>query len=198
MTDKRGAVPDSAVGPELLEKWALAHLERFASSAENLRRVLLRRVRRRQGLDADPAAVSEARQAIEALVARYRAAGLLDDAAYAAGRARTRINRGQSLRTIRAGLAGKGVAAADAAAAIDTLRQGMPDPELAAAAAFARRRRLGPFRQEAGDPQQRGRDLAAFGRAGFDRRTADTILACGGPDEVAALLDPDREPDNGG
>src|SRR2546430_14971891 len=31
---------DKSIGPALLEKWALGYLERFASSAENLRRAL--------------------------------------------------------------------------------------------------------------------------------------------------------------
>src|ERR1700733_10207389 len=39
------------VDEALIERWALAYLGRFASSAENLRRVLLRRARRRLGED---------------------------------------------------------------------------------------------------------------------------------------------------
>src|SRR5258708_19115108 len=67
-----------------LEKWALFYLERYASSAENLRRVLQRRVRRRLG--GDDEGVRTAGALIEALVARHRAAGLLYHAAYAARR----------------------------------------------------------------------------------------------------------------
>src|SRR4051794_36274222 len=59
---------------------------------------------------------------IDALVARYRETGLVNDAAYAAGRARSGLARGRSLRRIAAGLAAKGVGAADAAAAIAGLR----------------------------------------------------------------------------
>ena len=70
----------------LIERWALAYLGRFSSSAENLRRVLMRRVRRRLG--EDRAAALQAAPLIDGLVARYRETGLLDDAAYAAGRAR--------------------------------------------------------------------------------------------------------------
>src|SRR5712691_5579039 len=78
--------PEATIEPALIEEWALAYLGRYASSAENLRLVLLRRVARRIG----PAARLDdaARAVIDALVERYRMAGLLDDAAYAAGRAR--------------------------------------------------------------------------------------------------------------
>src|SRR5262249_54744303 len=145
----------------LIERWALAYLGRFASSSENLRRVLLRRARKRLADDRD--SVGAAAAVIDALVARYRASGLLDDAAYAAARARTRLRRGQPLRPIRAGLAAKGVGTEDATAAIDALRADGGDPDLAAAIAFARRRRLGPFRS--GAAATRDKELAAFARA---------------------------------
>jgi regulatory protein len=175
---------DAALDPALLERWALAYLGRFASSAENLRRVLLRRVRKR--LPDDRAAAESAAAAIDALVARYRASGLLDDAAYAAARARARLRRGQSLRTVRAALAAKGVAAADTAAAIDALGGEGGDPDLAAAVAFARRRRVGPYRRGAG-AGERDKELAAFARAGFTRAAAEAVLKCATPEEAEAL-----------
>jgi regulatory protein len=175
-----------AIGPDLLGKWALSYLERFSSSAENLRRVLRRRVRRRVG---DNEAVQRAAALIDELVERYRVSGLIDDAAYAAARARGRLARGEPLRRIAAGLAAKGVDAEDRAAALDALRETAPDPDLAAACAFARRRRLGPYRR---GPADRNRDLGSFARAGFGRREAEAVLGCADPDDVAALLAGDR------
>ena len=185
-TEPSGAAA-AEIDLRLLENWALFYLERYASSAENLRRVLRRRVWRRIGGAGDTAgeAVGAADALIDALVVRYRAAGLLDDAAYAAGRARQGLAQGRSLRRIAAGLAAKGVGAADAAAAVAALRDSAADPDLAAGCGFARRRRLGPFRI---GPQQRERELAAFARAGFGRRTAEAILACADETAVAALL----------
>jgi regulatory protein len=175
---------EKPINAALLEKWALSYLGRFASSAENLRRVLQRRARRRGG----PEAAQAAKPLVDALIERYRAAGLLDDAAYAAARARARSSRGEPLRRIAAGLAAKGVPAEERRAALDALREGEANPDLAAACAFARRRRLGPFRREPAMPQDRERALAAFARAGFGRREAEALLACADPDAVAALL----------
>jgi len=177
----------AAIGTALLEKWALGYLERFASSAENLRRLLERRARRRMR---DPEGLLEARALIDALVARYRDSGLIDDAAYAAARARGRLARGEPLRKIAAGLAAKGVDADDRATALAGLRETVPDPDLAAACAFARRRRLGPYRrgpahEQAGDHR---RELATFARAGFGRREAEAVLGCADRDAVEALL----------
>src|SRR5712691_9007107 len=164
--------PEATIEPALIEEWALSYLGRYASSAENLRRVLLRRVARRIG----PAARidDDARAAIDALVERYCAAGVIDDAAYAAGRARQGLARGRSLRRIAAGLAAKGIGTAEIAAALVGLRDADVDPEFAAACTFARRRRIGPFRREnRGSPAkaaaERRHELAAFARAGFAR-----------------------------
>jgi regulatory protein len=163
-------VEDSEIGPDLLEIWALHYLGRYASSAENLRRVLKRRVHRRS-----PDDVPAAAPLIDALVARYRESGLLDDAAYATARVHSLHRRGESMRAMRARLAAKGVAAADIAEAVSYLRATAPDPDLEAACAFARRRRLGPFRRAEAD---HARELGAFARAGFSRRVAEAVLAC--------------------
>jgi regulatory protein len=178
----------AAIDGALIERWALAYLGRFASSAENLRRVLLRRVRKRLPEDRD--AQAAAAVVIDGLVTRYRRSGLVDDAAYAAGRMRARLRRGQSLRTIRAGLAAKGVAADDAEVAIAALRHEGGDPDLASACAFARRRRVGPYRRtpaEDGDGV-REKELAAFARAGFSRAIAEAMLNCATPEEAEALM----------
>jgi regulatory protein len=172
----------------LIERWALHYLGRYASSAENLRRVLSRRARRR--LEDNREALAEARALIDALVARYCESGLVNDASYAGAQARSGLRRGKSLRTIRAGLAAKGVGADDAAAALDALREEGGDPDLAAACAFARRRRLGPYRRGAGD---RVKELGAFARAGFSREAAQAVLACADPDAAEALARGDAE-----
>ncbi len=176
---------ESEIGSDLLERWALNYLGRYASSAENLRRVLTRRVRRRA-----PEAVPAAGALIDALVTRYRESGLLDDAAYASARVQSLHRRGESMRAMRARLAAKGVPAADVANAVLGLRVAAPDPDLAAACVFARRRRLGPFRRAAAD---HARELGAFARAGFSRRVSEAVLAC--PD-IAAVEELARgEPD---
>jgi regulatory protein len=168
------------IAPELIERWALDYLGRYASSSENLRRVLHRRIRRRL-----PQAAPKSAATIEALINRYREAGLLDDAAYAAGRVGSLNRRGDSVRAIRSRLAAKGVPGKAVDDAISDLRATVPNPDLTAACAFARRRRLGPFRRAAAD---HARELAAFARAGFSRRVAEALLACTDIEMVEAVV----------
>jgi len=162
---------------ERLQKSTLAYLERYASSSENLRRVLMRRVAasaRLHGTDAD-----EAAGWVDELIARYLEAGLLDDRAFAEARVRSLRGRGESARLIRARLAQKGVAADDVAAALHTIDEDEGDGEDAewtAALTLARRRRLGPFRAEDKRAKNRERDLAALARAGFSYDLARRLI----------------------
>jgi regulatory protein len=158
---------------ELLNRWALDYLGRYASSTENLRRVLLRRVRRYGKEDAE--VVRRAAAMVDAVVERHCRSGILDDAAYAAHWSEALHRRGESRARIRARLVAKGVSGALVASALAALAGEAGDPDLAAACAFARRRRLGPYRAAGLD---RRRELAAFARAGFSRRVAEAVLAC--------------------
>ena len=180
--------PPRKATPGYLERAALFYLDRYATSADNLRQVLRRKVARSAWAHGGDPAAGEA--AVEALIARFLEAGLLDDARYAEGRARSLARRGQSLRGIRLRLRQKGVGEDEIAAALAGLRDEAGDPELAAALAYARRRRLGPFRAGAARAAQRERDLAALARRGFDPDLVLKVIDAESPDaledEIAA------------
>ena len=180
--------PPPPVSAERLERVALRYLERFSASAASLGRVLARRVERSaRDHGTDPA---EGARWIQALIERYLRSGLLDDAVYAEAKAGSLRRRGASARAIRGTLAAKGVDAETAAAALARADQdgGAPDTdpdtgygapdgaEEDAARAFAKRRRLGPFRPAARRAEQRNRDLAALGRAGFSYEIARRVI----------------------
>lgn len=173
------------VTPQHLENVALHYLARFATSAENLRRVLMRRVEtsaRHHGTDPE-----EGARWVDGLIRRYQGAGLLDDAAYAEARAADMLRRGVPLKGIRFRLAQKGVAGADIDKAVDVLAEDAPEPDLAAAVALARRRRLGPFAPPAARAERREKDLAALARAGFDYGTARRVIDAESVDDLAGL-----------
>ncbi len=171
----RGRRQPRKVSPDYLERAALHYLERYASSSANLRRLLTRKVdlsAKAHGTDPE-----EGRRWVEALVERFRSSGLLDDKAYAEMKASGLQRRGGSTRTIRMKLGAKGVDAdlIDAAlGGLEGAETGRAD--LAAAVAYARRRRLGPFRAEADRAGRRDKDLAALARAGFDYDTARQVV----------------------
>ena len=177
MTLRRPRKGPRPVTPELLEKAALHYVERYAGTAENLRRVLMRRVDRwAYTLGGDRGAGV---RWVEALVQRYVRSGLVDDKRYAGAAAESLRRRGASARRIRQKLAQKGVDADTAAAALAAADGTDAEAELAAAIKLSRKRRLGPF----GDPKTRRdrrlKELASLARAGFGYDICRRVIDAG-------------------
>lgn len=173
--------PQARTAPPVTAQWleraALHYLERYGASSEMLRRTLRRRVDKRaraRGEEAEPYL-----PLIEETVARAVRAGLVDDARFAATRLATLRRRGTSTRGAGAKLAAKGIdrtlIAATLAAEEEEAGESR-DHELEAARAYARRRRLGPFRPAADRAERRARDLAAMARAGFSIGLARDVI----------------------
>jgi regulatory protein len=102
----------------------------------------------------------------------------LNDEAFAETRVRSLSRRGGSRRQIAAKLAAAGVAQTTARQALTALEEEVPDAELAAAIAYAKRRRLGAFRARPDEtPERRRKDLMAMARAGFALDLARRALA---------------------
>ena len=161
-----------------LEEAALRYLERYASSAAGVRRVLMRRLRRAGRDEVEDGQAQDA--AIEAVIAKLTRLGLLDDRRYAEARASGLARRGASLFVIRRDLRSRGVARTQIEAAVSQLKDeagGNSDAvDRVAALALARRRRLGPFREPQVRAHYRDRDLAALGRAGFALEVARSVI----------------------
>jgi regulatory protein len=156
------------------------YLSRFASSIANFKAVMWRKIERR-GLP-ETISEAEARLWVERLAERFTALGLLDDEAFAQGRARSLLRRGRPSRRIQATLVAAGLAPEMAADAVGGLAEQTDDVDLDAALAFARRKRVGPYARSAAAPERRQKDLAAFARAGFSFQMARCILDMA-PDE---------------
>ena len=168
-TTPRRRLPRKATAA-YLERAALFHLQRYATTTAMLRRVLLRRAARSaRAHGTDPAA---GRAMVEALLERFARAGLLDDARFARARAESLLARGTSPRAIAFKLKARGVSPGEVRSALAALSDCREDPELEAAMALARRRRLGPF----GQGVAREREVAALLRAGFSWSVAKRVL----------------------
>ncbi len=157
------------ITPEYLQKAALYYLQRYASSREGLRQVLLRRLKRAR-LDKD----RQYLDMVDAAVENIQKKGLLDDQNFAWHRIKSMNSAGKSLRKIKASLQQKGVGEEDAETALQKLLEDDPDMEFQAALKFAKRKKIGPFRTgQDSDPRRELQQLAA---AGFSYEMAKKIL----------------------
>ncbi len=154
-----------------LENTALYYLQRYATSAENLRRVLLRKVKRSCAFHDQPE--EEFIPLVETLVERYKTVGLLDDKNFAESKVTSLRRQGGSARAIMAKLQVKGLSPSQIETALKTIDEEREDAEEKAARAYAKRKKLGPWRKRAADPQK---ELAAMARAGFSYDVAAKAL----------------------
>ncbi len=168
-----------AVSKAELEKGAFLYLGRYASSVENLRRVLNQRLVRARIRHRPVPEV--ARKWVDEVVAVCVARGFVDDANYACMLARSDLRQGRSRWKIQARLRQKGVGGEDIAGALDHILEDFEDAQaldMAAARVFAKRRRFGPFRTAAKEQSRENREkmirreIASFARAGFSYEIA--------------------------
>jgi len=152
-----------------LTRSALHYLERYATSSANLRKVLERKVLKAcTSLELDPADYALMVDTVVETIVRN---GLVDDRAYAETKLAGLRRRGGSARKIEAKLAAKGVDRTT----IEAVLQNDDASDEDAARIFARRRKLGPFRQK-DRITRRDKDLAAMCRAGFSFDVARRII----------------------
>jgi regulatory protein len=178
--------PPKPITPERLERIAVWYLERYAASAESLRRTLMRRVERAARAELSDRAASRA--LVEALIARFVAKGVLNDGEFALAKARSLHRQGRSRAIIARTLAAKGIDRAAAQRAVEALGETSANPELEAALAYARRRRIGPYRASADRPALRNKDMASLARGGFSFDIANRVLNAETPEEIVAEL----------
>lgn len=181
---RKGPKKPRKATPQYLERAALWYLERYAATTSSLRRVMERKVDRSAKVHGtDP---NEGRQIIQDLIERYQRVGLLDDQQFAESRARNLHARGVSVRMIRGKLFQKGLSGDLIDAALEKLEEEVGDPNATAAISYARRRRLGPYRDPARREDMREKDLAALARAGFSYDTARWVVDAESIDDLEA------------
>jgi len=182
-TQRKKARTPRKITARYLENAGLYYLERYATSAENFRRVMMRKVLRScQFHEQDP---DEFAPMVDDLVQRYTQAGLLNDEVYARAQTEKLRRRGASKRAIHAKLHEKGLTSEQVDAALCKADDEHEDAEFNAACAYARRRRIGPYRNPP-DAERYQKDLGALARAGFSYDIARNVLGAPDTDEQSS------------
>jgi regulatory protein len=179
-----------------VERAVAEHLARYSCTRAHLRTLIDRRIRKaaREGGVIQPDLMEQ----LDVVLERHVGLGTLNDAAWAEMKARSLTRRGVGKALVAQRLRQEGIP--DARPALDVVAeelQGSDEeelvPDIVAACAWARRKRVGAFAREAEEvpePTDRGaaraaRDatraaeqkvLAAMGRAGFSYQLARRVL----------------------
>jgi regulatory protein len=171
--------PPQPLDAQRLEELALAYVARFATSAGRLASYCRRKLRERGHTGA---ADGLPPPDVDALVGRLVANGYVDDASYSRVKAGGLLRRGYGARRVDQALRTDAIS--------EELRNAVAPGEAdrrEAAAAYARRRRLGPYARcgsTQADVRVREKQLAALVRAGHDLGHARRLLAARCPEEI--------------
>ena len=166
--------------PPLTASWlqaeAVQYLQRWPASESRVRRLLWKRIKRAQSFHGGTN--EEAAPLVEEVMEALRRNKFIDDARYARLWIDSLRRRGTSRRMIFKKLQEKGVAKEEIAVALDAHEpEEGGDSEKASALAYAKRRRLGPYRIPLDESWERKRkDLASMARAGFSYGIAQSVL----------------------
>lgn len=161
-----------------LDRLALRYVERFATTRGKLSDYLRRKVRERGWAEDEPADTA-------AVAQRMADLGYVDDRLYAEAKAGAMGRRGLGARRIGEALRHAGLDQDDTA----DLAPMIADNSINSALAFARRKRIGPFAQEAADRPLQQKQLGAMLRAGHALDLSRVIVRMAPDEDVAPLWD---------
>lgn len=174
---KRGPRKPKKITESYLHNSGLYYLERFASSSENFRKVMMRKVQKSCYAHKDQD-IDKCAELVDALVLKFQNLELLNDESYARSMVTSMRRRGKSRRYIIGNLKTKGLNAdiveRELQRYADENLEDASTDEFEAALTFARKKRIGPFRgikEEAFE-----KELATLARAGFSYDIAQKVL----------------------
>lgn len=154
-----------------LKNIALYYLQRFETTTESLRAVLLRRVNDyafyNPEFDKTPAL-----QWIEEILSDFQRYKYVDDARFAALKIRDYLAVGKSEKYIRLKMAEKGVDES----IVDEVLASLDFDPFQNALKLAKKKHIGPFRQGEDKADFYQKDLAVLARAGFDYDVAKKVM----------------------
>jgi len=194
--------PPPPIDAARLHTLALGYVARFATSAGRLEAYLLRKLKAPTGAGwhrhddethedetgvpaIDPA---QMRQEVTELVARFVAAGYIDDQAFASARSGGLQRRGFGGRHIAQALGQAGIASEVTAAVLPDRQAGRE-----AALTLARKRRLGPFGAVLLDRAAREKQIAVLLRAGHPLDSARKLVNAATVEAAEAWARADEE-----
>ncbi|MCT4575656.1 MAG: recombination regulator RecX [Alphaproteobacteria bacterium] len=166
------------ITPRYLENYALYYLERFSSSSENLRRVIMTKIIRSCKFYEDDN-IEEKKEWLNELIDKLQRIGYLNDEMYTNMKARSLRYSGNSKRKIAYKLRQKGLSEEMINKSIQKADKDLYDSdegELETAIKYAKKKRIGRFRTKEINEKTKEKELSSMARAGFSYDIAKKAL----------------------
>jgi regulatory protein len=158
---------------EEMRNFALAYLEKYAPSKQQLKTYLLKKYLKTSVPNVKKQDVTNL---IDVVLSDLEKNKFINDKFYSESKARSMIQRGNSIIKIRNYLIGKGINDEFIKGTIEKIKDQNSDQDFFSAIKLCKKKRIGPSRAEDNRPLFYKKDISLLARNGFDFETSKKVM----------------------
>ncbi len=156
-----------------MRNFAFAYVEKYAPSKQQLKTYLLKKYMK---LSASDVRKKDVNKLIDIVLSDLEKNRFINDKFYSESKAKSMIQRGNSINKIRNYLIGKGINETFIKDTVDKIREDNSDQDFFSAIKLCKKKRIGPARIEQNRNLFFKKDMSLLARNGFDFNTSKKIM----------------------
>jgi regulatory protein len=155
---------------EEMRNFSFAYVEKYAPSKQQLKTYLLKKYMK---LSSSDVRKKDVNKLIDIVLSDLEKNKFINDQFYSESKAKSMIQRGNSINKIRNYLIGKGEFIKDT---VDKIKEDNSDQDFFSAIKICKKKRIGPARAEDNRPLFYKKDISLLARNGFDFETSRKVM----------------------
>ena len=156
-----------------MRNFALAYVEKYAPSKQQLRTYLLKKYLK---LSVPNVKKQDVTNLIDIVLSDLEKNKFINDKFYSESKAKSMIQRGNSINKIRNYLIGKGINETFIKDTVDKIKEDNSDQDFFSAIKLCKKKRIGPARAEDNRTLFYKKDISLLARNGFDFETSKKVM----------------------
>ena len=158
---------------EEMRNFAFAYIEKYAPSKQQLKTYLLKKYMK---LSSSDVRKKDVNKLIDIVLSDLVKSKFINDQFYSENKAKSMIQRGNSINKIRNYLFGKGINDEFIKDTVDKINDDNSDQDFFSAIKMCKKKRIGPARAEDNRPLFYKKDISLLARNGFDFETSRKVM----------------------
>ena len=158
---------------EEMRNFALAYVEKYAPSKQQLRTYLLKKYLK---ISIPSVKKQDVNNLIDIVLSDLEKSKFVNDKFYSESKAKSMIQRGSSINKIRNYLIGKGINDEFIKETVSQIQDNNSDQDFFSAIKICKKKRIGPARTEDNRPLFYKKDISLLARNGFDFETSKKVM----------------------
>ena len=158
---------------EEMRNFALAYVEKYAPSKQQLKTYLLKKYLK---ISVPDVKKQDVNNLIDIVLSDLEKSKFVNDKFYSESKAKSMIQRGSSINKIRNYLIGKGINDEFIKETVSQIQDNNSDQDFFSAIKICKKKRIGPARTEDNRPLFYKKDISLLARNGFDFETSKKVM----------------------